>query len=855
MPKFEKGSQEAKDHMASLRAKRGQKSGAGVEPPSVAKNGRMGINRPKPLKGKGMDVSQKDYLWSPTLNRVIDEEVERQIREQAERGRERQNLEQRRARIAQHIRMQVRDAMGRARSMHPAEAVMYMRSLDMNPNNIIPQPVINSLVRFYEEGRGDTRREGAGLGWGDVKRTLKTEGKKVKRVIKKAGDMTKAKDRNRYPAKVKRLLAQNGNRVITSATINRKPVAKQLTGLLNVLSLGQFKKNVDAQPYDDLFHLSIVLHTEDGKTIMVEKNEVINMGMSPKKGGETYHISPFSTGKTLSEIMERTRERMGDERFFSYSAKNNNCQDFILALLQANGMGDADEFAFVKQDTKQIFKGLKTLSSVADFITDIAGGVSAITGKGGKVSRPRQIAPTEQPIILIEDKTPDKSKWRRKVESLEENMETIATTYLLGKDDAPEKEKWRMMYRTLLQEAQAYRKAIIDPPADTDDIVIDMGGLGVGVSKAQIESNRGQADRMRAYKMDQQRQALYAHRKKAIADDIRKMKQSALERRKRMFGKGAGASVPQSQLRDGDISAITSMIMRHPRTPLSTRMWLVDTGGDPNFYNFYRQSPQYQSFQQGMMSAEDSVSDWILSVPLPEHYRMYDDDDDEVENRLDDGDGAGYDSTSTTERLSQEEDTDPRMGGTGAGASTNTPPPPPSNPNTRQVFATNDLLGHISSFAPPLEQVIGVRVNMRDTDMPYGFGSWRSRVFVARQYYDDGTDLAIRPIPGDTRRFYDEEGGEVFPSHFTPTRPWITDERDEPPNQEFFPNAMSGSGFGDEGAGGGENIDSQFAKSEAEIAEIRRQIEARRIRIEELQRKVREDKRKIEMNRKAKSMF
>ena len=352
---------------------------------------------------------------------------------------------------------------------------------------------------------------------------------------------------------------------------------------------------------------------------------------------------------------------------------------------------------------------------------------------------------------------------------------------------------------------------------------------------------------MRAYKMEQQRQALYAHRKKAIADDIRKMKQSAVERRKRMFGKGAGASVPQPQLSDEDIRAIAQRVMLDQRTPRPTRMWLVDTNGQLDFAN-YRNSSQYRAFQQGRMSAEYSVSDWIISVPLPEHYRRYDDDD-EVENRLDDDDGADYDSTSETERLSSDYDTDPRMGGTGAGASIPFPPkPPPSNPNTREVFATNDIVGHISSFAPPgYTQVMGVRVNMRDTNMPLGFGGWRSRVFVTQQYYDDGTDLAIRPTTGDARRFYDEEGDEVFPNQFVPTLPWITEERDEPPNPEFFP-AMGGSGLGGDD-------DSQVAKSQAEITEIRRQIEARRIRIEELQRKVREDKRRIAMNRKAKSMF
>jgi len=266
--------------------------------------------------------------------------------------------------------------MREADRMNPHAAVMFVRSLSME--GVLPQPLINFLVRYYRWLL--PTRQGAGIFDDISKKLVKTAKKTSRRVVNKVQNATVRTD---YPPKIRKLLAKNGDKVIASAVINRKPVKEKLTNLLNVLSFGQFKKNIAEEPYDDLFHLSIVLNTTDGKTIMVEKNEVLNMAMTGRKGGETYPIAPFSTGKTLNEIMENTRKKMGDEKFFSYSARNNNCQDFIMSLLQANGMGDADEFKFVKQDTKQMFKGLKTLSNVADFITDIAGTADVlIKGKG-----------------------------------------------------------------------------------------------------------------------------------------------------------------------------------------------------------------------------------------------------------------------------------------------------------------------------------------------------------------------------------------------------------------------------------------------------------------------------------------
>ena len=325
MPKFVKGSQEAKDYMAGLRAKR--------------MNGGKMSQPPRNKVDTGKVPPPED--WEQT---------------------------------AENAPVRIRPP----------------------PVRIRPPP-----IRRITNTNAPNPFEGNGLVT-DIVGTIKKTAKKTRKIIKKTAQSVKtiAKGgRDDYPPSVRRLLAANGNKKIVSAIINRKPVDKKLSGLLNVLSLGQFKKNIDSEPYDDLFHLSISLRTEDGNNILTEKIEVINLAKKTRKGGENLPVTPFAGGKTLNEIMENTKKRMGD-KFFGYSARNNNCQDFIMALLQSNGMGDTNDFSFVKQDAKQMFKGLKTLSKVADFITDLGGATNVlIKGTGAAASVPAPV-PVPLPVAV-----------------------------------------------------------------------------------------------------------------------------------------------------------------------------------------------------------------------------------------------------------------------------------------------------------------------------------------------------------------------------------------------------------------------------------------------------------------------
>jgi hypothetical protein len=54
-----------------------------------------------------------------------------------------------------------------------------------------------------------------------------------------------------------------------------------------------------------------------------------------------------------------------------------------MAILQANNMGNDENYTFIKQDTKQLFEGLTTLRKVSNTITDIGAKVNEITTGAG----------------------------------------------------------------------------------------------------------------------------------------------------------------------------------------------------------------------------------------------------------------------------------------------------------------------------------------------------------------------------------------------------------------------------------------------------------------------------------------
>lgn len=225
----------------------------------------------------------------------------------------------------------------------------------------------------------------------DLKEKVVDAGKAVEETV--ASITSKPK---KVSAKVRGILAKMGDIPITSAEIVRSPVQSVVQQAINFVSGGEFKKAIADKPYDDIFHLMIVLTLEDGKKYSLEKNAIITLRPTEGRSGESSPVS-VPSGLTLNKALERTQEAMGDA-FATYSARDNNCQDFILAFLKANGMGDEKDYAFVKQDVKSLFGKTSFLRKFTNTVTDIGAKVSTLIEGEGTKSKSRVMNPWIQHV-------------------------------------------------------------------------------------------------------------------------------------------------------------------------------------------------------------------------------------------------------------------------------------------------------------------------------------------------------------------------------------------------------------------------------------------------------------------------
>lgn len=191
------------------------------------------------------------------------------------------------------------------------------------------------------------------------------------------------KGRQDFSPKVRRILSFLGKQKIRKITIDRTPVGFFLKFLLNAASMGDFNKRYKNSPHDDLFHLRIIIETRKGK-VALEKNEVINMENNPtiakKAQTQEVDLGDKRNNININQLLDNTKKNMG-KNFYPYSAKNNNCQDFILGIFNGNAIGTAANREFIKQDTKALFSNY--LRKFSNVVTDIGASADVITQGSG----------------------------------------------------------------------------------------------------------------------------------------------------------------------------------------------------------------------------------------------------------------------------------------------------------------------------------------------------------------------------------------------------------------------------------------------------------------------------------------
>ena len=173
---------------------------------------------------------------------------------------------------------------------------------------------------------------------------------------------------------VDKFLKDHGDESILEMIISRNIVSSILTGSMKLIST-QFRERAGS---DKIYHLKLLIRTTHSN-ISLEKNEVITISpykMNYKAENMYVHFPP---GITINIILQNTRNKMGNS-FLTYSARDNNCQNFVLSLLEANGLSNSQNVLFTKQSTSALFS--TELRKLTNTITDIAQKVDIIREGG-----------------------------------------------------------------------------------------------------------------------------------------------------------------------------------------------------------------------------------------------------------------------------------------------------------------------------------------------------------------------------------------------------------------------------------------------------------------------------------------
>ena len=229
-----------------------------------------------------------------------------------------------------------------------------------------------------------------------VKPKVEAVKKNIHRITHPTETLQEAKDFGRhlihgrhdaYPPSAQKVIDENKDAIVQSITLHRNPLPSAYTKIMSWATKGETDKRIAEQPKDTLYHIGMWVKLSNGKTIKVEKNEVINIDPHPKKPKEeeVFQVPAPPANLTFGEMLSKTREAIGDHKFFSYSAKDNNCGNFIEAILKTNGMDSEATHDFIGQDAKAILKGFSGLRKFMNTLTDTAGRANVLL-EGGKIS-------------------------------------------------------------------------------------------------------------------------------------------------------------------------------------------------------------------------------------------------------------------------------------------------------------------------------------------------------------------------------------------------------------------------------------------------------------------------------------
>ena len=195
--------------------------------------------------------------------------------------------------------------------------------------------------------------------------------------------------RDDYMPSVRKLLQEIEGKKIVKMIVVRDPIKEEIHMLANAISMNEINKFKKEVSIDDLFHLFCVCTLDDGQMIRFEKNAEIEAFKISKiqqidKSNIFECVVPNQI--SLNELLDNTRQKIGDRLFFDYNGITNNCQDFIYNCLYHNGYESTNPKmkSFIKQDLTKLAKNMSSTSkTIMNTLTDLGKKTNILIGGAG----------------------------------------------------------------------------------------------------------------------------------------------------------------------------------------------------------------------------------------------------------------------------------------------------------------------------------------------------------------------------------------------------------------------------------------------------------------------------------------
>jgi len=181
-----------------------------------------------------------------------------------------------------------------------------------------------------------------------------------------------------FPPKVKSFLKSHGDEPVNSIKVCREPINSTVMGVMNTISLGALERVRRKLGVDTFFHLYLLINDK----YILEKNQVLDFRTGSPSSKATCIPINFSKEMSINEMVDNCLKRMGAHNFFTYSAFNLNCQNFVKNMLSSNGITPPTKFIDANMDA--ILKEVPWyLPKVSNIITDLAGALTLVKQKIG----------------------------------------------------------------------------------------------------------------------------------------------------------------------------------------------------------------------------------------------------------------------------------------------------------------------------------------------------------------------------------------------------------------------------------------------------------------------------------------